>query len=169
MPLSYKDIAEIIKVIDASECEELVVELDGARLEVRRHGAGGQVRAAYADREGRTEGNAATFEAASTAPRRAENANAQAPQAGSGTAAAGNTIAVRAPMVGTFYRAPDPQSPPFVEVGDSVKPGDAICLIEVMKLFTTIEAEVAGRIVEIAAENAALVEHDQVLFIIEPA
>lgn len=169
MPLSYKDIAEIIKVIDASDCEELVVELDGARLEVRRHGAGGQARAAYADRDGRTEGSAATFEAASTASRRAGNANAQVAQKGNGTTAAGNTITVRAPMVGTFYRAPDPQTPPFVEVGDSVKPGDPICLIEVMKLSTTIEAEVAGRIVEIAAGNAALVEHDQVLFVIEPA
>ena len=170
MPLTYKDIAEIIKIIDASDCEELVVELDGARLEVRRHGSGGKARAAYSDGAAKAEGNAAAFDsgAAADAPEAAQDAvPASRPQADAGATAEGK-IAVRAPMVGTFYRAAGPQEPPFVEAGDKVAPGDALCLIEVMKLYTTIEAEVAGRIVEIAAEDTALVEHDQVLFVIEP-
>lgn len=175
MPLSYKEIAEIIKIIDASDCEELVVELDGARLEIRRHAAHGQARAAYSDQNTRAEGNAAAFESRTTAsPGAVHGLGADGPevtassQAGSPALAEGR-IAVRAPMVGTFYRAADPREPNFVEVGDSVEPGDPLCLIEVMKLFTTIEADTAGRIVEVAAENAALVEHDQILFIIEPA
>lgn len=169
MPLSYKDIAEIIKIIDASDCEELVVELDGARLEVRRHGAGGQARAAYADGETRAEGSAAAFEAGAAGPRAATDPAAASAPRTDGAALAGNRVAVRAPMVGTFYRTPDPQAPPYVEVGDNVKPGDPLGLIEVMKLYTTIEAEVAGRIAEIAVETATMVEHDQVLFVIEPA
>ena len=76
---------------------------------------------------------------------------------------------VRAPMVGTFYRRPAPQEPPYAEIGDTVQQGDPICLIEVMKLFTTLEAPVSGRIVQIAAENEDLVELDQLLFVIEPA
>ncbi len=72
-------------------------------------------------------------------------------------------------MVGTFYRRPAPQEPPYAEIGDTVQQGDPICLIEVMKLFTTLEAPVSGRIVQIAAENEDLVELDQLLFVIEPA
>lgn len=75
---------------------------------------------------------------------------------------------VTSPFVGTFYRAPSPKDPPFVEVGSTVKPGDTVCLIEVMKLYTTIRAEHAGRVVEILPANAQLVEYDQVLFVIEP-
>jgi acetyl-CoA carboxylase biotin carboxyl carrier protein len=77
-------------------------------------------------------------------------------------------IEVTAPMVGTFYRAPNPESPPFVEIGSVVRKGQPLCLIEVMKLFTTINSEVDGRIVQIGAENAELVEYGQTLFAIEP-
>jgi acetyl-CoA carboxylase biotin carboxyl carrier protein len=71
-------------------------------------------------------------------------------------------------MVGTFYRAPNPEAPPFVQIGSVVGVGEALCLIEVMKLFTTINAEVAGRIVQIGAENGELVEYGRTLFVIEP-
>ena len=72
-------------------------------------------------------------------------------------------------MVGTFYRAPSPNAAPFVEVGSAVRKGDPLCLIEVMKLFTTIAAEHEGRIVQIGAENTELVEYGRMLFVIEPA
>ena len=78
-------------------------------------------------------------------------------------------IEVVAPMVGTFYRAPSPDAPPFVEIGSAVVKGQPLCLIEVMKLFTTIAAEHDGRIVQIGAENAELVEYGRTLFVIEPA
>lgn len=76
---------------------------------------------------------------------------------------------VSAPMVGTFYRSPAPGAPPFVEVGSKVTKGDPICIIEVMKLFTTIHAEWSGTVTEIGAENASLVEYGQMLFVIVPA
>lgn len=72
-------------------------------------------------------------------------------------------------MVGTFYRAPSPDAPSFVEIGQHVRKGDALCVIEVMKLFTTIASEHDGRIVEIGADNAELVEYGRTLFVIEPA
>ena len=77
-------------------------------------------------------------------------------------------IEVRSPMVGTFYRASSPTSPPFVEVGGVVSEDDPLCLIEVMKLYTTISANGPGRVIEICAENGAMVGADETLFRIEP-
>jgi oxaloacetate decarboxylase alpha subunit len=79
-----------------------------------------------------------------------------------------NLIEVTAPMVGTFYRAPAPDAPPFVEVGSSVKEGDTLCIIEAMKLMNEIETECEGEIVEILVDNAEPVEYGQVLLLIAP-
>ena len=86
-----------------------------------------------------------------------------------GTAKAPHQVEVVAPIVGTFYRAPAPDAPPFVEIGSAVRKGQPLCLIEVMKLFTTIASEHDGRVVAIGAENTELVEYGQTLFVIEPA
>ena len=75
---------------------------------------------------------------------------------------------INAPMLGIFYRAPKPDAPPFVEVGSMVEEDTTVCIIEVMKLFTTIKAGRRGRIARIYPENGALVEYDQVLFAVEP-
>ena len=77
-------------------------------------------------------------------------------------------IAVRAPMVGTFYRRPAPDEPPFVEAGQRVTEGQPLCLIEVMKLYSTIAAPADGVIDAIAADDASAVEFDQLLFVIKP-
>ncbi|MDR3501136.1 MAG: acetyl-CoA carboxylase biotin carboxyl carrier protein [Legionella sp.] len=74
---------------------------------------------------------------------------------------------VRSPMVGTLYSSPSPESPPFVTVGQSVKVGDVLCIVEAMKMFNEIEADRAGKIVEILVANGEPVEYDQVLFVIE--
>ncbi len=76
-------------------------------------------------------------------------------------------VAVRAPMLGTFYRTPAPGERPFVEVGDKVGADDTVCLVEVMKLFQSIKAGVAGTVVKIAVENGSMVEHGQTLVLIE--
>jgi len=78
-------------------------------------------------------------------------------------------ITVKSPMIGTIYMAPNPESPDFLKVGDVIKPGDTVCVVEAMKLFNEIEAEVSGRVVEILAENANPVEYDQPLFLIDPS
>jgi len=80
-----------------------------------------------------------------------------------------NLIEVNSPMVGTFYSAPTPDAPLYVEIGAEVKPGDGLCIIEAMKLMNELESEVAGTIVEICVENAQPVEYGQVLFLVDPA
>ncbi|MFC5269933.1 acetyl-CoA carboxylase biotin carboxyl carrier protein [Adhaeribacter terreus] len=100
--------------------------------------------------------------AASQAP--AAQAAAPAP-----AAEGGNYQAIKAPMIGTFYRSSSPEAAPFVNVGDEVKKGQVICIIEAMKLFNEIEAEVSGRIVKVMVDNASPVEYDQALFMIDPS
>jgi len=78
-------------------------------------------------------------------------------------------IEIKAPMVGTFYRAPAPDAPPFVEKGNTIEPGQVICIIEAMKLMNEIKSEVKGKVVDIQVENAQPVEFGHVLFLIEPA
>lgn len=75
-----------------------------------------------------------------------------------------NWVDIRSPMMGIFYRASAPDQPPYVEVGDLIAPGQAICLIEAMKLMNEIQAEVGGRVAEVFVENGQAVEHNQVLF-----
>ncbi|PZR40703.1 MAG: acetyl-CoA carboxylase biotin carboxyl carrier protein [Azospira oryzae] len=83
-------------------------------------------------------------------------------------AASRNTADIKSPMIGTFYRSTNPDTPPFVSVGDKVTKGQTVCIIEAMKLFNEIESEVSGTIVKVMAENATPVEYDQVLFVVEP-
>ncbi len=87
----------------------------------------------------------------------------------SAAATASNHYTLKSPMIGTFYRSANPDSPSFVNIGDEVKKGQTLCIIEAMKLFNEIESEVSGRIVKVLAENASPVEYDQPLFLIDPS
>ncbi len=78
-------------------------------------------------------------------------------------------ITIKSPIIGTFYRKPSPDKPPFVEVGDTISQGDVLCVIEAMKLFNDIESEVSGKIIKILAEDSSPVEFDQPLFLIDPS
>jgi acetyl-CoA carboxylase biotin carboxyl carrier protein len=78
-------------------------------------------------------------------------------------------LEIKCPMVGTFYRSPSPDKPPYIKVGDPITLGQVVCMVEAMKLFNEIESELAGTVVKIMVEDAAPVEYDQVLFLIEPA
>ncbi len=167
MSLTYREVAEILKVIDASNCDEVVLEIAGTRLVVRRSisGASGHEQNAMP--------SAVTMPPALAPAPHATSTTAPAAPIKSRAAAADATSPgaheVRAPMVGTFYRRPSPQEATFVDVGQSVTKGQALCLIEVMKLFTTIEAKVAGTIEAILPEDGAFVEFDQLLFLIRPS
>lgn len=90
-------------------------------------------------------------------------ATAEAP-----VAAGKKTADIKSPMIGTFYRTSNPESAPFVSVGDKVAKGQTVCIIEAMKLFNEIESEVSGTIVKVMVENSSPVEYDQVLFVVEP-
>src|SRR3954451_9482599 len=157
MALRYEEVADIIRIIDASACEELVLETPELKLVVRRRGAGAPPNAAQLS------------PATATGPASSSAQTPVAPPASSAPVAAARSegVEVRAPMVGPFYRAPSPESPALVEIGSEVRKGDPLCVIEVMKLFTTIYAEASGRIAHIGAENTELVEYGRVLFVIE--
>ena len=157
MAMSYKDVADIIKIIDASSCDEVIVELADVKIVVRRGGAGAPAVMSTP---------VAAVQPAAT-PTPAKPPLSAPPRAISAQYGDGHVI-MRAPMTGTFYRAPSPKDPPFVEVGSLVKIGDVLCSIEVMKLFTTFAAEVSGKVARIFPDNAELVQFDQPLFAIEP-
>lgn len=106
---------------------------------------------------------AAPQAAAPTAPA------ATAPAATPAAPAATNTITIKSPMIGTFYRKSSPDKPNLVDVGSEVGPGNVVCIIEAMKLFNEIESEVKGKIVKVLVEDASPVEYDQPLFLVEPA
>lgn len=81
---------------------------------------------------------------------------------------ASNLITIKSPMIGTYYKTPSPDKPAFVNIGDEIKVGQVLCIVEAMKLFNEIESEVSGKIVKILVENASPVEYDQPLFLVEP-
>ncbi|HTF19224.1 MAG TPA: acetyl-CoA carboxylase biotin carboxyl carrier protein [Chryseolinea sp.] len=97
---------------------------------------------------------------------------ATAPTSKDGASAASGagkkTVEIKSPMIGTFYRSGNPDTPPLASVGDKISTGQAVCIIEAMKLFNEIESEVSGTIVKVMVENASPVEYDQVLFVVEP-
>lgn len=116
----------------------------------------------------------ATMPAAQPVVQAVPLANAPAPEAKTpSTPAGGNDdskyITIKSPMIGTFYRASGPDKPVFVNVGDTIKKGSTICIIEAMKLFNEIEAEVSGKIVKVLVDDASPVEYDQPLFLVDPS
>ena len=80
-----------------------------------------------------------------------------------------NNLIIKSPMIGTFYRSPNPESDPFVSEGDTIKVGQTICIVEAMKLFNDIESEVSGKVVKILVDDNSPIEFDQPLFEVEPS
>lgn len=157
MNLTHKDVQNILKIIDDAEhLEEVEFVYGGFRLHVRRHGSKAGTPAAAA-----AGSSAPALRPAATA------SSAEGPRSINEIVPDG-MVAVRAPMLGTFYRAPAPGAKPFVEIGQRIKAHDTVCIIEVMKLFSSIAAGVDGTISQILAENATLVEYNQILIVIEP-
>ena len=160
MALSYKDVADIVKIIDASNCDEFIVELGDTKIVLRRGAHGTEPKT----------GSLTPRPVQQLLPQSRSNSapSAAAPSLQEARGDAENSTSVmRSPMVGTFYRAPSPKDPAFVDIGSVVKVGDPLCVIEVMKLFTTIEADRPGRVSAIYVSNAELVEFNQPLFRIE--
>ena len=162
MTLTYRDIAEILKAIDESQAEEIEIEVEGLRLAVRKKGASSQSFAhqapAVSESDSSDSREATTLEARPVVSEPVTMDNTQAPP--------GHEI-VRSPMVGTFYSRPNSEANPFVEPGATVAEGDPLCLIEVMKLYTTVESTTSGTVVSVFAEDGKLVEFDQQLFLVK--
>lgn len=97
------------------------------------------------------------------------DAQASAPAQLAESAENSNLITIKSPMIGTFYRSSGPDKDPFISVGQTINKGDTLCIIEAMKLFNEIEAEISGKIVKVLADDSTPVEYDQPLFLVEPA
>jgi acetyl-CoA carboxylase biotin carboxyl carrier protein len=163
--MEYKQIQELIKTINKSNISELSIEEGDFKIVIKQELAAPAqyVSLPQAPMAMQQPAQQPSAPAAQPAPAPA------APQAGA-PAAAGNAnlITIKSPMIGTFYRSSSPDKPVFVNVGDEIKPGQVLCIIEAMKLFNEIESEVSGRIVKIIPDNSSPVEYDQPLFLVEP-
>ncbi len=158
--LTDDDVMAILGLFEESEFDYLQFESGDLKLTVSKHGY-------VPPPAGEAAGPASPQPAAPVAAPPPEPAAPAAPRPTASVVPEG-LVAVTAPIVGIFYVASDPQSPPFVSVGEHVGDGDTVGLIEVMKVFTGIRAGVSGEIVEILAVNAQLVEQGEVLFYIRP-
>jgi acetyl-CoA carboxylase biotin carboxyl carrier protein len=151
MSISHDDVQRIVRLLEDSSFDELKLELDGLKLELRRRGAT----------------PAAPPQAAPAAAAVAQVA-AAAPPAPAASAANPALLDIKAPMLGTFYRAPKPGADAFVAVGGRVAPDTVVGIIEVMKLMNSVAAGVSGEVVDIVAPDGQLVEFDQVLIRVRP-
>lgn len=155
--MSYsKDISEVIRALSESGFEEAEIKLDDLYIRVS---SAASIQDSGAHRPNTPNGGANPALARYVGDQSAPNVLTAVVSPDTG----GTTKDIRSPTLGSFYRAPSPGAPPFVKVGDRVTIGQALGLVEVMKLFNTIEADIAGTVVAIHAEDGALVEHDQVL------
>ncbi|HHV63057.1 MAG TPA: acetyl-CoA carboxylase biotin carboxyl carrier protein [Firmicutes bacterium] len=162
-----RELKEIIRVLEGTDVSELDIETEDLKLTIKRGFAGThdgmQVRALPAANQAlppdRTGAGAVEHGPKDAAPPAGVGVGVEAPQK--------DYLVITAPMVGTFYRAPSPEEPPYVEVGDVVEQGQTVCIIEAMKLMNEIQSEVRGRVVEIPVENGEPVEYGQVLFRLE--
>lgn len=177
--MDFKEIQEIIKLVAKTELSEFKLKDGEFDLHIRgknyvAKGKGQSSAApiinvpaaapAYAPPVAPAAAAASPTPAASSAP-----ASAPAPAADSAGSDTANLVEVKSPMIGTFYRSASPDKPPYAKVGDTIKAGDTVCIVEAMKLFNEIESEVSGKIVKVMLEDAQPVEYDQVLFLVDPA
>jgi acetyl-CoA carboxylase biotin carboxyl carrier protein len=142
MPLSDEDVREILRIIDSSPLREIRVETDGFSLHVVKDASG---------------------------PERPEPAPAPEPAPPPMPTRRAEPATIAAPMLGMFYAADGPSEQPFVQVGSRVSEDTTVCIIEVMKMMNSVPAGVSGTIVEVCAENAALVQEGEALFRVDPS
>lgn len=164
MTIKPTDIVSLVELFSVSDWDELHVEIDGLQLFLSRDP---NARLAH----GGPDAAPVSRTSGGDRPTRAEVVVAPPKQATPSTAAADDVpshwIAVKAPNLGTFYRAPKPGAAPYVEVGQRVDPDSEICQLEVMKLFTVVKAGMTGIVRRICVEDAQMVEHAQILLYIE--
>ena len=150
--MNIKEIKEMINLMNENGLVELEIEKDGMRIRLKKTASGTEA-----------------FSGPIVVERERVSEGPSGKQAvGAVEKALVNTVEIRAPMVGTFYRAPSPEAPPYVEVGQIIESGQVICIIEAMKLMNEIKSEIKGKILEILVDNAEPVEFGQPMFLIEP-
>ncbi len=152
--MNIKEIKELINLMNENALTEFELERDGLRIRLKK-GAGGTV-----------EGGVEKMVTVSSAPAQEAKAKLiqEVPQPSPLKA-----VEIKAPIVGTFYRAPSPDAPSFVEIGSKIEAGQVVCIIEAMKLMNEIKSEVNGKVVDVLIQNGDPVEFGSILFLIEPA
>lgn len=162
--MDFKQIQELIKMVNKSNIGELTVEQKDFRVTIKQKEehvtqvvSAGPVHAAPVHMAAPAASQPAASAAGADKSKAAE------------TPAPSNTVTIKSPMIGTFYRKSSPDKPNLVDVGSDVVAGTVVCVIEAMKLFNEIESEVKGRIVKVLVDDASPVEYDQPLFLVEPA
>ncbi|OJW85240.1 MAG: acetyl-CoA carboxylase, biotin carboxyl carrier protein [Bacteroidetes bacterium 46-16] len=161
--MEFKQIQELIKIINKSNISELNVEDGDFKITIKQNQSEAPQYVAVPQVMPQMMQQQAA--PAPAAPQSASPATAAAPQA---APANDKLITVKSPMIGTFYRSAGPDKPSYVNVGDEVKNGQVLCIIEAMKLFNEIESEITGTIVKVLVDDASPVEYDQPLFLVEP-
>ena len=163
--MDLDELKELLHILDEREIIEFELEEEGKKLRIRKaaanHSAPPVVIAGHIP-------SAVPMAVASPAPMAQAPAASPAPPPPAEPVAEEGTLVVKSPIVGTFYRSPDPNSPAFVDVGDRVKPGQVMCIIEAMKLMNEIEAEVAGQVLKVHPQNGQPVQYGDPLFTIRP-
>ncbi len=154
--MDIKQIQDLIRFVSKSGVNEVSIEQKDFKITIKTNQVATIVNATIPA----AQVAAAAAPAAAIAP--------AAPAAVEPVADNSKYVTIKSPMIGTFYRSASPEKPIFVNVGDEIEPGTVLCIIEAMKLFNEIEAEISGRIVKILVDNASPVEYDQPLFLVEP-
>jgi acetyl-CoA carboxylase biotin carboxyl carrier protein len=150
--MDFKELQNFIKFVTKSGASEVSLETDNFKVTVKTSGAEG-----------------VSYVTAAPAVMAASTPAAPAAAAPVIEDEFADCVAIKSPMIGTFYLKPSPDKPAFKSVGDTVKAGETVCIIEAMKLFNEIESEVTGKIVKIVANDMTPVEYGQTLFLVEPA
>jgi acetyl-CoA carboxylase biotin carboxyl carrier protein len=161
IPMNLKDIESLIKFVQGSGVAEVSLEQKDFKITIKTTHVGMMLHAspsiAHVPQVHHTpapQSAAAPASAAVDSPKKADDSK---------------YVTIKSPMIGTFYRSANPEKPVFVNVGDEVKQGQVLCIIEAMKLFNEIESEISGKIIKVLVDNATPVEYDQPLFLVEPA
>ncbi|ESU29817.1 biotin carboxyl carrier protein of acetyl-CoA carboxylase [Flavobacterium limnosediminis JC2902] len=160
--MDIREIQNLIKFVAKSGATEVKLEMDDFKITIKTTEAGAAETTYIQQMPMQAMPHVAAPVAAAAAP--------VAPAAATPAADENSKyITIKSPMIGTFYRKPSPDKPMFVEVGSTISKGDVVCVIEAMKLFNEIEAEISGKIVKILVDDASPVEFDQPLFLVDPS
>ena len=159
--MDLKEIQNLIKFVSNSGVAEVKLETGDIKITIRTTLEGNSPDITYVQQAPMQQAIAAPVAAIPTAT----------PAATPAAAADDNAkyVTIKSPMIGTFYRKPSPDKPVFVEVGNTISKGDVLCVVEAMKLFNEIEAEITGKIVKILVDDMSPVEFDQPLFLVDPS
>jgi acetyl-CoA carboxylase biotin carboxyl carrier protein len=177
--MEFKQIQELIKTINKSTISELSIQDGEFQITIKQGMESSEAESIHQQMPMHMmmpmqQMHMSAMHAGGGAPVALPAPSTPASPADAGGSAAGNAgngkgTPIKSPMIGTFYRSSSPDKPPFVSVGDEVKKGQVLCIIEAMKLFNEIESEVSGRITKVLVDDASPVEYDQPLFLVEPA